>query len=457
MDADFNHLYSLLSRIHQQHLLAYWQDLTSKEKNELSAQIHAIDAPLFLRQKSLALSPKRNTSACFEPSSAFDCAGDPERKQAGQKLLETGKVGCIILAGGQGTRLGFDGPKGMFPISLVKKKTLFQLFAEKVNAASAQAGTSLPLAIMTSPQNDLQIRHYFKENHYFGLQDSQISFFTQGNLPFLNAEGNLFLERPGKIAFGPNGNGFCLKYFFDSGIWDRWNLQGVECVNLILIDNALADPFDQELAAYHCQTQAELTLKCVERNDPQEKVGVIVKNRRHQIRVCEYTDIPQEERIARLPNGTLKHRLANLSLFCFSMPFIAKAAQIAETALVLHPSWKAAPYIDDQGNFISKGEPNAWKFEAFIFDILAFAHHIEILQYPRRHCFAPLKNAHGTDSPETVRAALLQRDLEVFAEITGTIPPKRNFELSADFYYPTPDLLAKWSGKPLPALDYIDG
>lgn len=452
----YKQLQSHLARIHQQHLLAYWDQLSTQEKKKLAEQIYSINLSLFLRQKNVMLSRDHQIQTGFDRFEDFVQSGNRERRQIGKTLIAEGKVGTLILAGGQGTRLGFKGPKGMFPISLIKNKTLFQIFAEKIVAAGAQAGTSLQLGIMTSRENDAQIRQFFRENNFFKLKQSQTDFFIQGELPFLDKNGDLFLKDKGEIAFGPNGNGFCLKHFFDSGLWDQWLSRGIEMVNVILIDNPLADPFDAELVALHHQTNAEMTLKCTEREDPQEKVGIIVKNRRHQIRICEYTDMALEEQLERSPDGHLKHRCANLSLFCFSMPFIAKTAQMADSGMPLHTAWKIATYLDREGNSIRPCQPNVWKFESFIFDVLPFSHRVKVILYPRSECFAPLKNAAGIDSPETVRQALLKRDKELFCEITGTSSFEKKIELSADFYYPTENLLKKWKGKSLPDADYIE-
>ena len=336
----------------------------------------------------------------------------------------------------------------MYPITVIEHKSLFQLVAEKVVAASKQAGRALPLTIMTSPQNDAITRRFFADHGRFGLDADQLSFFCQGQLPFLNKEGNLFLESPTTVAQGPNGNGFCFKHFAETGLLSDWISKGIAYLNVVLVDNPLADPFDAELIGFHHQNKVDVTIKCTEKKDPDEKVGVIVKQNGHT-RVCEYSEMPESERKARQTDGMLKHRCANLSLFCFSLSFVEKVSRLDDDNVPLHKAWKAAKNIAHPEGF------KAWKFEAFIFDLLTQTDKIQALLYPREECFAPLKNGEGRDSPETVQSALQEHDRRVFAALTGVEPPMKPFELSPEFYYPTPAFQAKWRGKSLPNHSYI--
>ena len=342
---------------------------------------------------------KTNTQNPVEKQPPFHEVGSPENATRGRKLIRQGKVGCLIVAGGQGTRLGFNGPKGMFPISVIKHKTLFQLFAEKTLAASE----NLPLAIMTSPLNDKQTRDFFKGHNDFGLK--HISFFTQGMLPFENQDGNPIEET------GPDGNGRALHHFVNSSIWKQWHDQGVRYLNFVLVDNPLADPFDGELIGFHDRMRSDVVVKCIKRTDPDEKVGIIIEQE-GEVHVVEYSELSDDER-------SLKHPLANISLFSFTMDFVKQAS---EATLPIHRTLKA----------ISPGKPKAWKSEYFIFDVLSLAKKVDILLYPREICFAPLKNATGKDSPETVQAALQERDRQHYQQMTGKKPPNQPFELSQE-------------------------
>ncbi len=348
-----------------------------------------------LEQQRTLLSSKEPKLGNFGPIREYDEIGTLSWKKKGQILLKEGKIGCLLIAGGQATRLNFEGPKGTFPISLIRKKSLFQFFSEKIVAASRLFGHAFPLAIMTSPQNDAETRAFFEKHNFFGLEN--VSFFCQEQLPLLDAKGEVAGE-------GPDGNGAALSLFYRSGIWKEWQGQGIELVNFFLIDNPLADPLDPELIGYHTTQEAEVTIKATKRLSPDEKVGILVEET-GKIAVKEYSETSEN------------YPLANLSLFCFSMAFIEK---IRDVSLPLHIAEKEYP----QGKL--------YKFERFIFDLLPYSNRTKILVYPREKCFAPLKSLQDL---EAVQSALLKYDKARFEEITGDSPPDSEIELAPEFYY----------------------
>ncbi len=436
--------------LNQPQIVAHWESLTSAQQASLSEQIDAIDLNLLSRlrevmakevEKDPDVSPLKNTKA----------AGSDEARAKGEELLAEGKVGCLIMAGGMGTRLQFDGPKGMFPITIGRNKTLFEFFADRIRAASKKYGRDLPVAIMTSSLNDTATRNFFLEHNHLGLRHDQLSFFQQGNLPFLDQRGDLFLDAPGSIAQGPDGNGDTLRYFFASGIWENWQQQGVECVNVILIDNPLADPFDAELIGTLHVQKCDLCVKALKRESPKEKLGVLVRIK-DQVHVIEYSEMTPEDMEATVEGGALKYPCGNISLFAVSMNFVERVSQLE---LPLHKAFKALPFLDQEGSLVKPVEPNGWKFEKFIFDTFPFAT-VEVVLYPRHHCFAPLKNKSGHDSPDEVRRALLDYDRSVYRSLSGLEPPDRPFELDPAFYYPTDELKQKWQGRALPEETYIE-
>lgn len=440
-----------LRSIGQQHLLEYFDRISDSQQELLLAQIEGLNIPHLRIQQQMLMRSPHAPYRFLDPFRDFDNIDSSENIDLGKRLISEGKVGCLIVAGGQGTRLRFNGPKGMFPVTVIKEKSLFQLFAEKVLAAGNQANRLLPLAVMTSPQNHEQTIHLFKEHQYFGLSEGQVRFFCQEMLPLLDHDGKMFLDTPWHIAMGPNGNGSSLRHFVDSGIWEEWYQQGVRYLNYVLIDNPLADPFDAELFGYQHKQGADVVVKCTPRRDSQEKVGILIKHE-DKVKVIEYSELPEEERTGTLEDGSLKHVCANLSLFSFSMDFVKTAAK---TQIPLHVAHKAVKTLTAEGSTIQAKEPNAWKFEEFIFDILPLALKVKALLYPREECFAPLKNAEGDASLSTVHAALQARDRQQFQKISEAEPPDRPFELSQQFYYPTPELLEKWKGMTLPKEEYI--
>ncbi|NGX54653.1 MAG: putative uridylyltransferase [Chlamydiae bacterium] len=430
-----------LKRIGQDHLFERWDELTKSQKDHLLMQIEQLDERVFHQESSpRPLSP--------QPLQEFFSSGSQDDQERGKRLIAEGKCACLVLAGGMATRLRFKGPKGCFPVSIGKNKTLFQLLAEKVKAASKAAKRPLQLAIMTSPLNHVETETYFVQNGFFGLEPPQVHFFFQEMWPLLDFQKRLFLQAPDQIGFGPNGNGGALRRLYRSGLWQSWKEQSIERVSLISIDNPLADPFDAELFGFHARREDEVTLKAVSRSEPKEKVGVVVRME-DKIAVVDYMELSPEVREAHV-DGALKYSVANIGLFCFCMDFIEK---VAEKTLPIHGVKKSVKMMDKD---LPK-EPNVWKFEEFIFDLLPFSEKSSVLIYPRNKTFAPLKNIEGEDSIKTVQAALQAADREVYQRISGvTPPPESQFELAQEFYYPTEEFTARWKGKSLPDKTYVE-
>jgi UDP-N-acetylglucosamine/UDP-N-acetylgalactosamine diphosphorylase len=434
-----------LNSIQQPHLLNYWHELNEAEKNLLLQQIENLDIAAFHEQQAV-INARFLCDSSVDPFLDYQKVGSLEDALLGKEAIEQGRLGCLIVAGGQGTRLHLEGPKGLYPISLIRHKSLFQLFSEKIVAASKLALHPLQAAIMTSPLNHERTLAYFKTHAYFQLRKEQLDFFAQPMLPFLDNAGNLFLEKKGLLAEGPNGNGACLHQFWEEGLLAKWKKMGIEHLNFVMIDNPLADPFDAELFGMHIRNQNDITIKCTLRVDPEEKVGVIVKQ--HQkVQVIEYTEFPESERYARLSDGSLKHPCANISLFCISLSFIEKICD-KKRKMPLHALYKKTPSLIDSAQ---KG----WKFEHFIFDIFPLADKIQALLYPRERCFAPLKNLSGQDSPASVQDALQARDRQLYEELFSKKAPLVPFELAQDFYYPIPSYVDQWKNHALPPEGYF--
>lgn len=437
-----------LSSIGQAHLMDYWFQLADDEKYFLLQQIEDLDSDIFTKQQAILKNPPSHPPSSFEPFLNFAAAGSAADIKLGKEFIEQGRMGCLIVAGGQGTRLQLNGPKGLFPISNIRKKSLFQLFAEKIVAAGKQVHRPLNAAIMTSPLNHGLTVTYFEAHSQFGLRNRQLDFFMQNMLPFLDDNGNLFLEKPDTIAQGPDGNGSALHNFWKQGIASKWKEQGIEYLNFVMIDNPLADPFDAELLGFHIRNKNDITVKCTFKTHADEKVGVLVKQE-GKVKVIEYSEMPESERKKTTSDGSLKHACANISLFCISLSFIEKMCS-QRMPLPLHPAYKAAPSLENKNQM-------AWKFEHFIFDILPLADKVQALLYPREKCFAPLKNLSGADTPSSVQAALQLRDQQVYEELFDKQAPAEPFELAQDFYYPVPSYIEVWKNKPLSNDRYLGG
>lgn len=423
---------TLLESLQQMHLA---QDLDTLSLDKKQAFLNEISyyAPLLKEQQATLKKPIPSFN--LQPLSSYNLSGNQDNINYGKELLSQGKMGVLILAGGQGTRLSSTKPKALFPITLIKHKTLLQFFCEKVHAACLQSNSYLPVAIMTSTLNHQEILSFLKENNFFGLKDSQVTLFSQESLPFLDSSGNFLLESPGKLATGPDGNGHSLKLFAASSISEKWQKEGVQFVNMIPIDNPLADPFDAELLAAIAKSQADVCIKAVKRLDAQEKVGILGVNQ-NKICIQEYSEHPQD---------TSSFMIGNIGLFCFSLSFVD---QIAQISLPLHLAQKKA-------TLLSKSQL-IWKFERFIFDVLPYAHKTEALVYPREDVYAPIKNASGDKSLVTAQKALLAFDRRTYEKISDLSAPEHLFELSPTFYYPTQELLQKWKGRAISSESYID-
>ncbi len=452
MKEDSLHFY--LKQLGQKHLLAGYEFLSKEQKKQFGQQVYKYDKALLKRQRDLLFS-RVQAQQPLEPIQNYSCSGSDVDQAVGQELVGQGKVACLILAGGQGSRLGVNGPKGAVSVSPIKGKSLFQLFCERSRSASARARRALHLAVMTSPLNHEATKEFFEAHRNFNLPSSHLHFVEQSVLPFCDDRGNWLLERSGKLAEGPDGNGNALHLLYRVGLYDKWRAEGVEYVNVILVDNPLADPFDAELIGYHFRMQADVIVKAVPRASSTEKMGVVV-SKGGKTSVVEYSELSDPTMLALNADGAPRFSVANTSLFSFHMDFIQQVAADPECILPLHLARKQAPVLLGTAHGSSIEIAKIWKYETFIFDLLPFASQVEVLLYPRNLSYAPLKNASGEKSLQTVQEALLAFDRYVYSILSGLPSPLTRFELHPSFYYPTPDLALQWKGKELPSVSYVE-
>ncbi len=390
-----------LKALDQLHLLEQWERLEPTQRAALAEQIDQLNVAQ-IRQLQARLKVATQPPSPYSPLQSWTFWNRPEERNLGEEALRQGRVGCLIVAGGQGSRLRCSGPKGMV---VVNGKSLFQIFAEKTLVASQVYGKPLSLAFMVSPHYQAAVIEFFADRDFFGLEPHQLSFFAQSTLPLLDQEGNLFLETPWRIAASPDGNGGALKYLYEAGIWQQWQGKGIRHLQFVHIDNPLSDPFDPSLLGLQIRLGHEVTIQAVERIDASEKVGVIVQEK-GQPRVVEYSEITPEACQERSSEGAFLHRCANISRFCFSMEFVHRFAIQGFCQMPLHLVRKAVMRL---GSHELPSQPNAWKFERFIFDLLPQAQSAGVCLAPRAACYAPLKNAAGPDSLATVEQALKQQ------------------------------------------------
>jgi len=347
-----------------------------------------------------------------------------QAKELGKELISAGKVAALVVAGGQGTRLGFDGPKGDFPISPVKNKTLFQIFAETIAAVSRKYQTVCAWYIMTSPLNHAETKEIFRRNDYYGLDKKNVFIFQQGTLPNFGFDGKILLADKANIACSPDGHGGSLKALYKSGALEDMKKRGVEFISYWQVDNPLINIFDPLFVGLHALDQAEMSSKAVVKAGPKERVGnfCLVDGR---VTVIEYSDLPDNLAEKQNPDGSLVFALGSIAIHIINTSFVEKL-NAQGFSLPMHRAVKKIPRIDQQGNLIEPTEPNGIKLESLIFDALPLASKSIILETLRSEEFAPVKNAAGTDSPEVARQMMVARAADWLKSAGFTVPRKDN-------------------------------
>jgi UDP-N-acetylglucosamine pyrophosphorylase len=395
----------------QEHLLRFAAELSEAEREALAGQILAVDFPkvsALYRDLVKGKAAEKGPEGEVEPlrARAWEDYPIPERAamaNQGMRALREGKVAAFLVAGGQGTRLGHDGPKGVFDIGLPSRKSLFQLQAERILRLSRQAGKTIPWYIMTSEENHAETTAFFKERRNFGLPERDIFFFKQGQLPVVDSEGKVLLASKGRISQGPNGNGGCFLALKASGALEDMKRRGVEWVFFYSVDNALVKVCDPHFVGYAMGTGLPAASKAVVRAGPDEKVGVLcTKGGRPS--VIEYSEMTPEMLNARTPDGRLRFESANIAIHLFTRAFLEAGA---DADLPYHVAHKKIAHVGPSGEMVTPASPNAWKFELFMFDLFPLAEGMGGLLVRREEEFAPVKNRDGVDSPATARALLL--------------------------------------------------
>lgn len=340
-----------------------------------------------------------------------DRGGDVDKwnraRELGEQALRAGKVGAFTVAGGQGTRLGFDAPKGTFPTTPIRKASLFQVFAEKIRYAEQEYGTTIPWVLMTSRINDQATREFFQENQFFGLREEQIFFAIQGMMAAVDYQGKLILADKGELALNPDGHGGSFRCLHQSGAIDFLRERGVELLSYFQVDNPLVQCIDPAFIGLHLAYDSQMSSKTVEKAYPEEKLGHFC-TRGGRLEVVEYSDMPIELTKLQREDGKLLFGAGSIAIHILDLKFTANIGEERDPRyrLPYHRADKKIPYVDEEGNHVQPEEPNGIKFERFLFDALPFAENPLVVETPREEDFSPVKNAEGVDSPETCRRDL---------------------------------------------------
>ncbi len=448
----------------QGHVFQYWDSLDEKERAELLEQTSEIDVDeldklIGTLSESEAANPGINYDA-LEPAPyermPADVASDArwqEAKRAGEAALRAGRVAAFTVAGGQGTRLGFDGPKGTFPITPIRNNTLFQVFAEKILAARRKYSCELPWYIMTSDINGDATTAFFEENDYFGLGSDSVSFFRQGRMPAVGFDGKIILESNGRIAMSPDGHGGSLRALDRSGALSEMESKGIDILSYFQVDNPLVQAIDPYFIGFHDQAGSSMSSKMLPKAYEKEKLGQFCMLG-DQMQVVEYSDMPDELTALRDDSGQLKFLAGSIAVHIVSVGFVRKLTDKASSlSLPFHKATKKIPFLNASGETEKPAEPNGVKFEMFVFDALPFAENPIVVETTRLGDFSPVKNAEGVDSPETSQADqqrlfaqwLANEGVEVERDTDGV--PVRKLEISPLFGYSAESFAEAWSGR----------
>ncbi len=414
--ASFQELLDRIRPFGQDHLLRFWDRLDPAAQRRLAEQIGAIDfaevARLFAQRDAddgVRALAERATSPPALRLGAADPRFPPEdvRRRAAEDLA-AGHVGVVLVAGGQGTRLGFPHPKGMFPIGPVSGCSLFQIHFEKVLATARRYGRPVPLFLMTSRATHEETVAYIERHDRFGLPREDLTVFCQGTMPAVDAEtGKILLEAAGALALSPDGHGGMLAALARCGGLDRMRARGIERLFYLQVDNPLVDICGLDFLGAHLLAGSEASTQVVAKRSPQDRVGNVVSVD-GRLQVIEYSDLPDDVAERRKADGSLAIWAGSIAVHVFEADFLAREAERAGS-LPFHVARKKVAHLDASGHRVEPEQPNALKFERFIFDLLPAAERAIVVEVDPATAFAPLKNASGaeSDTPESVQAAMV--------------------------------------------------
>ena len=422
-----------LTKNNQTHILDALNKLSGAEHDKLQKQIEAIDWDHLstLIQDYVMHKPVTEIPADLAPASYFPLVPkDAEQKalykkafEKGVELIRAGKTAALTVAGGQGTRLGFAGPKGTYPITPVLHKTLFQYFAESLDRVSEKYGTRIHWFIMTSELNDKATRDFFKSHEFFGLPEDSVHFFTQGFMPAIDYSGKVLMSAKDSIALTPDGHGGTLLALRKWGNLELMKKLGVEYISYFQVDNPLVPVANPLMIGLHALEKSEMSSIMLSKTNAFEKLGNFCVTG-GKLQIIEYSDMPKEL-AERTTNGKLDFIAGSPAIHVISREFIERLTANGKLDLPWHRADKKVAYVTADGTPVKPEAPNAVKLESFIFDALPLASSTIILEADRKECFAPTKNATGVDSAESCRAMLCARDARRM-DLAGVKVPRKD-------------------------------
>jgi len=399
----------------QGHVLDWLRQLDAKPRRRLLDQLNELNLKKLDTFRNLIGAPPAGISfsdvegAPVErvPLTPKEKAYEWHIKKLGNRILQADRVAVLTVAGGHGTRLvGYDHPKGMYPISPIRGASLFQLFAEQIQAARRRYDCSVPWLIMTSETNDCETRQYFQDMDYFGLGRRTVRFFVQNSNPILDSQGRLLRCEPDRLLVGPDGHGGVFEALREGDLIPFLREGGWDIISYFQVDNPLVTAIDPRFLGHHLNYDADFSLKVIPKRSPGEKLGVVVL-RAGRPHVIEYIEMPEDVASERLPSGLLRFLYGSIAIHIISVPFIERVAA-EDDVLPWHMAKRQYEIINEDGEKVMSQPGECLKFERFVFDALELSHACEFVEVRREMEFAPVKQAQGQNSPATARR-LLQR------------------------------------------------
>jgi UDP-N-acetylglucosamine/UDP-N-acetylgalactosamine diphosphorylase len=436
-------------RFNQAHLLKFVDRLDPQERKRFAMQLASIDfeqLDTLLAGQDESPDWKSLAEKASPPPAILvgDSKDTAEAKRRGEVALRSGKVAAILVAGGQGTRLGFDLPKGMFRIGPLSSRTLFEMHVDRLRAVMKRYHASIPLYIMTSPATDARTRMYFSDNDGFGLGSDQLRIFCQGTMPAVSeADGKILLNDFGDIALSPDGHGGMLQALFARGCLEDAADKGIEHFFYGQVDNPLVELCDPVLIGHHLMADSDMTTQVVRKQAPLEKVGNVVSID-GRVQIIEYSDLPESVAKQTNPDGSLRLWAGNIAVHLLKLKFLERV-QRSSTGLPFHRARKAVPYINEDGERIEPKAPNALKFERFVFDLLPLAENALVVEGKACEVFSPVKNADGApaDTPTTAREAISQLHRSWLEAAGAKVAPGVTVEIHPNWALDANDVAAK--------------
>ena len=395
----------ILKTYNQDHIIKLLNKLEGKKKQELIEQIMKIDFQQIHElyentKKEIEIKENKIESIDYLDKSKLSKDEKEKLDNLGAEIIKNGEYAVVTMAGGQGTRLGHNGPKGTFKLDVYGKgKYLFEILAENLKEANKKYNIQIPWYIMTSKENNKDTVEFLKKHNYFGYPKDKVRIFMQSELPLVDINGKLLIDKNYKIKEASDGNGGTYSSLRASGCLAEMKENGIKWVFIGGVDNALLKMVDETLLGLAIDKNVQIASKSVVKANPHEKVGVFFKMNGHP-KIIEYAELPEKMAEEVDKNGELKFGESNILCHLFTIDAIEKASK--ET-LMYHSAFKKNSYIDENGKEVIPDEPNSYKFESFIFDAFEFFDDMALLRVKREEEFAPVKNKEGVDSPKTAK------------------------------------------------------